>query len=207
MAGNNLMRVVNKLTLQTVTKHNLLQSNKFYDRSVIPLKRCFASAWKNGNGDHSKNPDCVKLECDPELSRQDSKLPSESFRLKRDQLGAYNMCAPPQQKRKFTCADVPHEPEPSRRKRKPYYPASACRKPKPSISASECAKIKEDLCKRLLFPNCPSGRIPPTCNRNFIRPHCKRQPYSFPAFSECHTLPRDTRFNECECLLKPPICY
>lgn len=196
MSNISLLRAFGHISCKSLKSPNFVASKRLY-----ALK--FGG---NGNGSHNSNPDCKKLECDPKIQPLDKQLPNKGTELKRDQVGTYRSCPPPAKKVVVSCNDLPAEPQPPRRKRKPFVPASACKKPPVSISVSPCDKAKEEKCKRVQIPNCGTARIPPTCLPLDQRPDCKREEYKFPAFSACYELEKKHRFEECECREKARGC-
>lgn len=204
----SLRRVFGYTSLHT-PKYNLQQwmTRIFHNSPQPPLfgeKRTNSEEPRQLSKKYESVPECQPPPCESEIPRADDKFPFVT-KIAKDEIGAYVICPPTQEKKKFSCSDLPMEVRPMKRKRKPFVPASACKKPKPSPSA-ECERLKKDVCLKLSFPNCMKARNPPKCLKEFKRPDCRRVPNPVPAYSECFKPPKKTRKDECECLSSKRLC-
>lgn len=154
---------------------------------------------------YAKNPECLQVDCEPPVRRADANL-SSAPTVKLDEVAAYSKCPPPVQVKKLSCADIPMDAKPPKRKRKPFVPASSCKKPKAAPEAPDCPKLKKELCPKIQMHNCPKGRNPPKCEKLLKREDCQRIPAPFPAYSECVKPAPNKRKTECECLVKERVC-
>lgn len=203
-----LSRVFGKTSLQVMSCRsfaNLLWRNNRV--AVRQFAQDAAPAGKNGLDKYAQKPECVTIDCDPEVPRIDDVTGQmESRKLKIDQLSAYLPCPPAPAVVRVSCADMPSLPVQIKKKRRPFVNAAACKKPKPSASANECNKIDKAGCSKTRFPNCPPARNPPVCEKKRIRDKCEKVPAPFPAYSECFTPLKSMRKDECECHLSRNVC-
>lgn len=195
----------------TSLQNSKYQLHQWIVRNFYKSPLSHYSEKQNGEDQHQLSkkfesvPECKPLPCEPKIARADEKFPLIG-KVARDEIGAYIICPPAQEKKKFTCADLPLEPRPAKRKRKPFVPASACKKPKPSPSAEACEKLRHDLCYKITMPNCHKARNPPKCLKEFKRPDCKRVKPPVAAYSECFKPPKKTRQDECDCIVSRKVC-
>lgn len=154
----------------------------------------------------SKKPECIKMICDPNFERHDTQLPPPSRQMKKDQVSAYANCPDLPPKHKISCANMPRDPNPNKKPRKPYVPGTSCKRPKPSANADPCEALRKDLCLKTSMPNCPSPVMPPNCDRPFVREICDKIKAPFPAYSELFSPPTSNFRTECTCLEHKSIC-